>query len=98
MGILPWKLYFVGGFAGIEDCGRPYDLYFEEVGHHRMAFTRSGTLIDSHVGETLQLEDGVKYKHRDITYTLEGIGQDKPTISYPVRFYPRIGKAVLIRK
>ena len=76
----------------------PNDLYFGDVGHHRMAFTRSGILIDSHAREALQLQDGVKYKHRGITYTLKGIGQDKPVISYTVRLCSRIRKAILIRK
>lgn len=38
------------------------------------------------------------YTHRNITYALNGIGQDKPTLSYTVRLYSRIGKAILIRK
>jgi hypothetical protein len=76
----------------------PNDIYFEDVGYHRMAFTRSGILIDSHAREALQLEDGAKYKHRGITYTLKGIGQDRPIISFTVRLYSMIGKAILIRK
>ena len=76
----------------------PNALYFEDAGYHRMALTRCGILIDSHAREALQLQDGVKYKHRGITYTLKGIGQDKPIISYTVRLYSRIGKAILIRK
>ena len=63
----------------------PNDLYFADVGHHRAAFTTSGILIDSHAREALQLEDGVERKYRSITYTLKGIGQDKPTFSYEVR-------------
>jgi hypothetical protein len=76
----------------------PNTLYFEDAGYHRMALTKCGILIDSHAREALQLEDGVKCKHRGITYTLKVIGQDKPIISYTVRFYSRIGKAILIRK
>ena len=76
----------------------PNDLYFGDAGRHRVAFTKSGVLIDSHAREALQLKDGVKYQHRDITYTLKGIGQDMPTLSYTVRLYSRIGKAILIRK
>ena len=68
----------------------PNDLYFGDVGHHRMAFTRSGILIDSHAREALQLKDGVKYKYKGITYTLEGIEQDKPVFSYTVCLYLRI--------
>jgi hypothetical protein len=52
----------------------PNDLFFADVGYHRMAFTRSGIFIDSHVREAMQLKDGVKYKDRGITYTLKGIG------------------------
>jgi hypothetical protein len=44
----------------------PNDLYFGDAGYHRMAFTRSGILIDNHAREALQLEDGVKYKYRGI--------------------------------
>jgi hypothetical protein len=55
-------------------------------------------LIDSHAREALQLEDGVKYKYRGITYTLKGIGQDKPAFLYTVRVYSRIRKAILIKK
>lgn len=73
-------------------------LYFEDAGYHRMALTRCGILIDSHAREALQLKDGVKYKHRGITYTLKGIGQDKPVISYTVRLCLKIRKAILIRK
>jgi hypothetical protein len=62
----------------------PNDLYFGDVGHHRVAFTESGILIDSHAREALQLEDGVKYKYKGITYTLEGMEQDKPAFSYTV--------------
>jgi hypothetical protein len=76
----------------------PNDLYFEDAGYHRMALTRCGILIDSHAREALQLEDGVKCKHRGITYTLKVIGQDKPTISYTVRLCSRIGKAILTGK
>ena len=75
----------------------PNNLYFGDDGHHRVAFTRSGILIDSHAREALQLKDGIKYKYRDLTYTLKGIGQDKPSLSYTVRLYLRIGKAILIR-
>ena len=70
----------------------PNDLYFVDLGHHRMAFTRSGILIDSHVREALQLEDGIKYKSRGNTYTLEGIGQNNPVISFAVHLYSRIGE------
>ena len=41
----------------------------------------------------LQLKDGVPYTYENVTYTLKGIGQDKPTFSYTVRFYPRTRKA-----
>jgi hypothetical protein len=41
----------------------------------------------------LQLKDGVPYTYENVTYTLKGIGQDKPTFSYAVRFYPRTRKA-----
>jgi hypothetical protein len=70
----------------------PNDLYFGDVGHHRMAFTRSGILIDSSAREALQLKDGVKCRCRGCTYTLKGIEQDKPTFSYTVCLYSRIEK------
>jgi hypothetical protein len=76
----------------------PNDLYFADFRHHRMAFIRSGILIDSHVKEALQLEDGVKCKRRGNTYTLKGIGQDNPILSFTVRLHPRIGKVILTRK
>jgi hypothetical protein len=82
----------------VGESGRGIGPYFEDAGYHRIALTRYGILIDSHVREALQLEDGVKYKYRGITYTLKVIGQDKLTISYTVRLYSRIGKAILIRK
>jgi hypothetical protein len=76
----------------------PNDLHFGDVGHHKLALTRSGILIDSHAREALQLKDGVEYTYRGLTYTLNGIGQDKPTFSYTVRLYSKIGKVILIRK
>jgi hypothetical protein len=76
----------------------PNDLYFGDVGYHTMAFTRSGIFIDSHVREALQLKDGIEYNHRGITYTLKWIGQDEPIISFAVRLYSRIGRAILTRK
>jgi hypothetical protein len=76
----------------------PNDLYFADFRHHRMAFTRSGILIDSHVSEALQLEDGIEYNHRGITYTLKWIGQDEPITSFTVRLCSRIGKAILTGK
>lgn len=72
--------------------------FFADTGHHRLAFTRSGILIDSQAREALQLKDGVEYEHDKITYILKGIGQDRPTFSYTVRLYLRIGKAILIGK
>jgi len=56
----------------------PNDLYFVDVGHHKLAFTRSGIFIDSSVREAIQLKDGVDYKFKNITCSLKGIGQDKP--------------------
>jgi hypothetical protein len=71
----------------------PNDLYFGDDGHHRVAFTRSGILIDSSAREALQLKDGVKYKYKSCTYTLKGMDQDKPTLSYTVYLYSRIEKS-----
>jgi hypothetical protein len=79
-------------------AGDPNELFFADTGHHRLAFTRSGILIDSQAREALQLKDGVEYEHDKVTYILKGIGQDKPTFSYTVRLYLRIGKAILIGK
>jgi hypothetical protein len=76
----------------------PNDLYFVDVGHHKLAFTKSGILIDSSAREAIQLKDDIDYKFKNITCSLKGIGQDKPTFSYKVRLYSRIGKAILIRK
>jgi hypothetical protein len=76
----------------------PNDLFFADAGNHRVAFTRCGILIDSHARVALQLKDGVPYKYEGITYTLKGIGQDKPTFSYVVRLYSRTGKATLTGK
>ena len=73
-------------------AGDPNDLYFGDDGYHRVAFTRSGILIDSSAREALQLKDGVKYKYKGCTYTLKGIEHDKPTLSYTVCLYSRVGK------
>jgi hypothetical protein len=76
----------------------PNDLFFADAGNHRVAFTKCGILIDSHARVALQLKDGVPYKYNGITYTLKGIGQDKPTFSYVVRLYSKTGKAILTGK
>ena len=71
----------------------PNDLFFADAGDHRVAFTRSGILIDSHARVALQLTDGIPRKYEDVTYTWTGIGQDKPTFSYTVRLYSRTDKS-----
>lgn len=76
----------------------PNNLCFADDGHHRVAFTRCGILIDSSARVALQLKNDVPHKHGKITYTIKGIGQDKPILSYTVRLHSRIMKATLTKK
>src|SRR5271156_949546 len=58
------------------------EITFADTGHHRLAFTNCGILIDSSAREALQLEDEVQKKHRKAAYVMKGIGQGQPSLSY----------------
>src|SRR5271156_1452478 len=58
------------------------EISFADSGHHRLAFTNCGILVDSSAREALQLEDDVRKKHRKATYIMKGIGQGQPSLSY----------------
>jgi len=76
----------------------PNDCYFGDVGHHRLAYTKCGILIDSSAREAEQLQNRVPKRCGKATFMMDGIGQGRPTLSYTVRLYPRIVKATLTRK
>jgi hypothetical protein len=50
-------------------------ILFLDEGHHRMAITTCGILIDSSARVALQLQDGVSERYGDIEYTMKGQGR-----------------------
>jgi len=60
----------------------PDKLSFVDAGHHRLAFTNCGIVIDSSARVALQLKNGVPKSYGKVTYTMEGIGQGQPSLSY----------------
>jgi hypothetical protein len=75
----------------------PNNCCFADAGHHRMAFTKCGILIDSSAGVPLQFRDSVPQKAGKVTYIMQGIEKGDPTLCYTVRLHSRIVEATLTR-